>query len=98
MARGQFPHPSDDAIVVGHIAERQEILDRRQIRLLAEQRVAQQPLEFGREGDRPIREAGIMERLHPQPVTRKEQAAAGVIVERVQAGGPAERAGLRSRA
>src|SRR3546814_15897536 len=39
-------------------------------------------LEFGRKGDRAVRQAGVVERLHPQPVAGEEQAAAAVVVNR----------------
>src|SRR3546814_20179633 len=81
MPGGQFLDPGDDAGVVGDIAEGEIILDRRQVRLAPQQRVAEQSLEFGREGDRPVRQPDIMERLHAQPVARAAQAAAGVIVD-----------------
>src|SRR3546814_2363662 len=37
---------------------------------------------FGRKGDRAVRQAGVVERLHPQPVAGEEQAAAAVVVNR----------------
>lgn len=82
MSRGQFLDPRDDAIVVGNITERDKILDRRQIRLLPQQRVAKKPLKLRRKGDRAVGQSHEVQRLHAQPVAREEQASAPVIVDR----------------
>src|SRR3546814_7412861 len=82
MTGGQLLDARDDAIVVGHVTEGEEILDRGQVRFLPQQRIAEQSLEFRRERHRSVGQAHIVERLYPQPVAREEQAAALMIVDR----------------
>src|SRR3546814_12225526 len=60
MPGGQFLDPGDDAGVVGDIAEGEIILDRRQVRIAPPPRVVETSLDFGREGDRPVRQPDTM--------------------------------------
>ena len=82
MPRGQLLDPRDQARIVGHIAERQIILDRADVGHAPHQRMREQPLQFRRERHRTIGQFDIMERLYPQPVAREEQALSPSIVER----------------
>ena len=54
VTRRQLPHAGDEAGIIGHIAERHEILDRADLGHATQQRMREQALQFGGEGERSV--------------------------------------------
>ena len=79
---GQFTDPVQDGAMVGHVAPGEVILDSQRIDPPLQFRQGQQPLELGRESQRPVGQFGRKERLHPEAVAREKQPLLAVIVKR----------------
>jgi hypothetical protein len=75
-------HPRHDTAMIRDIAERQIVIDHRQIGLAPQRRMFEQRLQFRSEDDAAIGQPRMIKRLHPQPVARQQQLPVGLIVER----------------
>ena len=78
----QLLRAGEDRARLGHVAEREVLLDRAGIDLAAEPGMHQQRLELGAEEQRAVGQHRVVQRLHAQPVARHEQRLAVPVVER----------------
>ncbi len=81
VAGGQLRHARDDAGVVGHVAEREIIVDGGEVGRATQQRVGEQALEFGGEDQAAVGQFRHVQRLHPEAVAHQEQGAFCCIVD-----------------
>ena len=82
VRRRQLAGLVEDAARLGHVAEREVLLDCERVDLAIHRAVREQALELRAENQRPVVEQRIVQRLHAQPVTRQEQRGAIAVPQR----------------
>jgi hypothetical protein len=78
----QLERGTEDGARLGHVAEREVVLDSVRIDAPLQRAVRQQRLELGAEQQVPVRQQRVVQRLHAEPVAREEQRLPVLVPQR----------------